>query len=96
MDTTTLPTPDHCLADFCLIPVSPKVAPPTKHNLTSLPDRDSLSLSLSPSSRRPAPNRAIRREICHALCRNNPRYVTYLSFVYLPVIFYLIPVYHMF
>ncbi|KAF3394246.1 hypothetical protein F1880_005437 [Penicillium rolfsii] len=21
MDTTTLPTPDHCLADFCLIPI---------------------------------------------------------------------------
>ena len=72
MDTTTLPTPEHCLADFCLIPVRLPIPTLQKHNLTTLPDRDCIRLRLSPSRRCPTTHRAIRPEIRDALCRNDP------------------------
>lgn len=71
MDTTTLPTPEHCLADFCLIPVRLPIPTLHRHNLTTLPDWDCIRLRLSPGSRCPTTNRAIRPEIRDALRRND-------------------------
>jgi hypothetical protein len=79
----SIPTPAHCVADFCLIPVSEKQQQQQQHKQnktvysiqihTNLTDWHLITLSLRPDRRRPATDRDMRFEVCHAFRRHNYR-----------------------
>lgn len=85
-DIDSIPTPDHCTADFCLIPVPPSQNPSActlnrqhihTEELTYVPckyiDRNSLRLRISTDRRRATPNRKVGVEVCHAFCWDDLR-----------------------
>lgn len=49
MDYKSLKTPEHCLADFCLIPVRPHTPQNPNPTLTAILDRDRVGVSLGPN-----------------------------------------------
>ena len=82
-DISSIPTPAHCTADFCLIPVlhPPPITGITpaglvpKHTNKLHPDRNLQRFCLRPSRRCAKTDRAIRVEILHALSGDDSRYV---------------------
>ena len=82
-DLNSLTTPEKCVADFCLIPVTPPespggVRPANQGHRPILADRHAHGISVAPDRRCAAADAAKCAEILDAFCGHDGRYDAYL------------------